>query len=146
MIRVDSTIVVNACSKLEEEIDQKRVKKLVKFRFSFDGNLPSGVEVFTGQKYSSEEVTLPETILKQVKKEEYHGNIYVINRGLQSTRTMKEFEEKSIKFIIRSKEKQKFEEFESFLEVKKTQKWEDWKVAKDSIVKTLHQKANPKQA
>ena len=40
----------------------------MKFSFSFDGILPSGVEVFTGQKYSSEEAALPEAILKQVKK------------------------------------------------------------------------------
>src|SRR5690554_7854416 len=90
--------------------------------FRSDGILPSGVEVFTGQKYSSEETALPEAILKQVKKEEHHDNIYVIDRGLQSTRAMKDFEEKSIKFIIRSKENRKFEEIESFLDGKKPQK------------------------
>lgn len=106
----------------------------MKFSFSFDVILPSGVEVFTGQKYSSEESALPETILKQVKKEEHHDNIYVIDRGLQSTRTMKHFEEKSVKFIIRSKENRKFEELESFLDEKK-QKWDDWELIKDSKVK-----------
>lgn len=106
----------------------------MKFSLSFDGILPSGVEVFTGQKYSSEESALPETILKQVKKEEHHDNIYVIDRGLQSTRTMKHFEEKSVKFIIRSKENRKFEELESFLDEKK-QKWDDWELIKDSKVK-----------
>lgn len=135
LIRVDSTIVADTCSKLKEGIDQKSGKKLVKFSFSFDGILPSGVEVFTGQKYSSEENALPEAILKQVKKEEHHGNIYVIDRGLQSTRVMKDFDEKSVKFIIRSKENRKFEEAESFLDEKKSQKWDDWKVVKDSKVK-----------
>lgn len=86
------------------------------------------------KKYSSEESALPETILKQVKKEEHHDNIYVIDRGLQSTRTMKHFEEKSVKFIIRSKENRKFEELESFLDEKK-QKWDDWELIKDSKVK-----------
>jgi hypothetical protein len=98
LIRVDSTIVADACTKLKEGIDQKSGKKLVKFSFSFDGILPSGVEVFTAQKYSSEESALPEAILKQVKKEEYHDNIYVIDRGLQSTRSMKEFDGQSVKF------------------------------------------------
>ncbi|SEH71361.1 Transposase DDE domain-containing protein [Paenimyroides aquimaris] len=134
LIRVDSTIVADTCNKLKEGIDQKSGKKLVKFNFSFDGILPSGVEVFTGQKYSSEESALPEAILKQVKKEEHHDNIYVIDRGLQSTRTMKHFEEKSVKFIIRSKENRKFEELESFLD-EKDQKWDDWKLIKDSKVK-----------
>lgn len=135
LIRVDSTIVADACAKLKEGIDQKSGKKLVKFSFSFDGILPSGVEVFTGQKYSSEEAALPEAILKQVKKEEHHENIYVIDRGLQSTRVMKDFDEKSVKFIIRSKENRKFEEIESFLDGKKSQKWDDWEVMKDSKVK-----------
>src|SRR5690606_6603729 len=129
-----STIVADAWTKLKEGIDQKSGKKLVKFSFSFDGILPSGVEVFTGQKYSSEESALPEAILKQVKQEEHHDNIYVIDRGLQSTRTMKHFEEKSVKFIIRSKENRKFEELESFFD-EKDQKWDDWKLIKDSKVK-----------
>lgn len=103
LIRVDSTIVADTCNKLKEGIDQKSGKKLVKFSFSFDGILPSGVEVFTAQKYSSEESALPQAILKHTLKEVGHDNIYVIDRGLQSTRTMKEFDKESIKFIIRSK-------------------------------------------
>ena len=98
------------------------------------GFLPSGVEVFDAQKYSSEEAALPEAILQQVKKEEHHGNIYVIDRGLQSTRAMKEFDEKSVKFIIRSKENRKFKESESFLNPENSQKWDDWEVIKDSRV------------
>ena len=89
----------------------------MKFSFSFDGILPSGVEVFTGQNIRQREAALPEAILKQVKKE-HHENIYVIDRGLQSTRVMKDFDEKSVKFIIRSKENRKFEEIESFLDGK----------------------------
>lgn len=135
LIRTDSTIVSEAASKLKEGIDQKSGKKLVKFSFSFDGVLPSGVEVFTGQKYSAEDNALPEAILKQVKKEEHHGNIYVIDRGLQSVRVMKEFDEKSVKFIIRSKENRKFDELESFLNSGTILKWEDWEVLKDSRVR-----------
>lgn len=135
LIRVDSTIVADTCNKLKEGIDQKSGKKLVKFSFSFDGILPSAVEIFTGQKYSTEDNALAESILKQVKKEEYHDNIYIIDRGLQSTRTMKEFEEKCIKFIVRSKENRKFEEIESFLKAENPIKWDDWEVIKDSKVK-----------
>lgn len=135
LIRVDSTMVADTCAKLKEGIDQKSGKKLVKFSFSFDGVLPSDVEVFTGQKYSGEESALPEAILKQIKKEGHHDNIYVIDRGLQSARVMKDFEEKSAKFIIRSKENRKFEEVESLLDSEKPIKWEGWKVLKDSKVK-----------
>ena len=72
---------------------------------------------------------------KTSQKEEYHDNIYVIDRGLQSTRTMKNFEEQSVKFIIRSKENRKFEEIESFLETENSVKWGDWVVLKDSKIK-----------
>lgn len=135
LIRVDSTMVADTCCKLKEGIDQKSGKKLVKFSFSFDGILPSAVEIFTGQKYSAEDNALAEAVLSQVKKEEHHDNIYVIDRGLQSARTMKEFEEKDLKFIIRSKENRKFEETESFLETANPVKWDDWEVIKDSRVK-----------
>ncbi|WP_324292118.1 transposase [Chryseobacterium sp. C-71] len=97
--------------------------------------LPSAVEIFTGQKYSAEDNALAEAVLSQVKKEEHHDNIYVIDRGLQSTRTMKDFEEKSLKFIIRSKEKRKFEEITSFIEKETPVQWNDWEVIKDSKVK-----------
>lgn len=135
LIRVDSTIVADTCNKLKEGIDQKSGKKLVKFSFSFDGILPSAVEVFTQQKYSAEDNALAQAVLNQVKKEEHHDNIYVIDRGLQSTRTMKEFEEKCLKFIVRSKENRKFEEIESFLTTENPIKWDGWEVIKDSSVK-----------
>ena len=135
LIRVDSTIVADTCNKLKEGIDQKSGKKLVKFSFSFDGILPSGVEVFTAQKYSSEESALPQAILKHTLKEIGHDNIYIIDRGLQSTRTMKDFDKESIKFIIRSKENRKFEEIETYLDVENPLKWEDWRLVKDSKVK-----------
>lgn len=135
LIRVDSTIVADTCSKLKEGIDQKSGKKLVKFSFSFDGILPSAVEIFTEQKYSAEDNALAEAVMSQVKKEEHHDNMYVIDRGVQSTRTMKDFEEKGLKFIIRSKENRKFEEIESFLETESPIKWNDWQVIKDSKVK-----------
>lgn len=135
LIRVDSTIVADSCAKLKEGIDQKSGKKLVKFSFSFDGFLPSGMEVFTGQKYSAEDNALFEAILKQVKREEHHSNIYVIDRGLQSTRAMKDFDEKSVRFIIRSRENRKFEEVVSLLNTENPMKWEDWKLLKDSKVK-----------
>ena len=135
LIRVDSTIVADTCTKLKEGIDQKSGKKLVKFSFSFDGILPSGVEVFTGQKYSSEETALPEAIMKHIKKDGHHENIYVVDRGLQSTRVMNDFENQSVKFIIRSKENRKFEEIESFLDESKALESNGWKVLKDSKVK-----------
>lgn len=134
LIRMDSTIVSEASSRLKEGIDQKSGKKLVKFSFSFDGMLPCGAEVFNGQKYSSEEEALPKAVLKLAVKEQGHDNIYVIDRGLQSTRTMEEFDRKTIKFIIRSRENRKFEELEAFADRGNPKKWDGWEVVKDSKV------------
>jgi transposase len=107
-------------------------KKMVKFSFSFDGMLPCSAAIFNAQKYASGEVALPEAIVNQVKKEEHHGNIYVIDRGVQSTRTMSEFDQKLVKFIIRSKENRKFEEVASLLDYDNIPKWDGWEVVKDS--------------
>jgi transposase len=142
LIRVDSTIVSDTCVKLKEGIDQKSGKKLVKFSFSFDGILPSGVKVFNTQTYSSEDMALPEAILNHTLKEKDHDNIYVMDRGVQSARTMKNFDENGVKFIVRLKENRKFEEVASFLNSEYEQKWDDWYVAKDSKVK-LYTKATP---
>ena len=54
---------------------------------------------------------------------------------MQSVRVMKEFEEKSVKFIVRSKENRKFEEVESYLTSQGLERWDDWRVLKDSKVK-----------
>jgi transposase len=73
---------------------------MVKFSFSLDGIVSSGVGVFTGQKNSAEDNALPEAILKQVKKK-LHDHIYVIDRGLQSVRVVNQFDQNSAQFIIR---------------------------------------------
>ena len=49
------------------------------------------------------------------KKETNHQNIYVIDRGLQSTRAMKAFSDDKIIFVCRAKENRKHIEIESYL-------------------------------
>lgn len=134
LIRVDSTIVSEAAGKLKEGIDQKSGKKLVKYSVSFDGILPTGVEIFNTQSYSSEEKALPEAILEQVKKDTEHRNIYIIDRGLQSTRVMKDFTQKNVKFVIRSKENRKHVEIESLIKEDQDLDIGDNLLIKDSIV------------
>jgi transposase len=135
LIRVDSTIVSEAAGKIKAGIDQKNGKKLIKYSVSFDGILPAGVEVFNAQSYASEEFALPETILKQVVKDTEHRNIYIIDRGIQSTRTMKEFSEKDVKFVIRAKENRKHEEIKSLIETNQDLDIGDNLLVKDSIIK-----------
>lgn len=116
LIRVDSSMISEACSKLQEEgIDHKNGKKSVKYSIGFDGILPCEAKIFTTSKYSNEDTALPEVVRSHVKQENDHLNMYVLDRGLQSTRTMKDFNKESILFIIRAKENRKYVELESFV-------------------------------
>jgi hypothetical protein len=134
LIRVDSTIVSDTAGKLKEGIDQNNGKKFVKYSVSFDGILPTGVEIFKTQSYASEEKALPEAILKEVKRDTEHRNIYIIDRGLQSTRAMKDFSQKNIKFVIRSKENRKHQEIESLIKEDQDLDIGDNLLIKDSII------------
>ncbi len=116
LIYVDSSMVSEASAKLLKGIDHKNGKKSVKYSVAFDGILPCGSEVFTQAKYSSEDMALPEVIINHVKQDKHHQNIYVIDRGLQSTRTMKDFSGNTISFIARAKENRKHVELESLLD------------------------------
>lgn len=115
LIHVDSSMVSEASAKLLKGIDHKNGKKSVKYSMAFDGLLPCHSEVFTSAKYSSEDIALPEAIMNHVKQETHHRNIYVIDRGLQSTRTMNSFTNESITFIVRAKENRKHVELQSLL-------------------------------
>jgi transposase len=134
LIRVDSTIVSDLSGKLKEGIDQNNGKKLIKYSVSFDGTLPAGVEIFNTQSYVTEENALPDVVLKQVKKDTEHRNIYIIDRGVQSARTMKEFSQKDVKFVIRARENRKHLEVESLIKENQDLDIGDNLLIKDSII------------
>jgi transposase len=115
LIRVDSSMVSESAGKLMEGLDNKSGKKAVKYSIAFDGVLPCHSDVFTASSYSSEDIALPEAVMSHMKKETNHQNIYVLDRGLQSTRTMKAFSTDDVTFICRAKENRKFVELESFV-------------------------------
>jgi len=115
LIRVDSSMVSETVGKLTEGLDNKSGKKAVKYTIAFDGILPCDSNVFTSSSYSSEDVALPEAVMNHVKKETNHQNIYVLDRGLQSTRTMNAFNKDAIRFVCRAKENRKYVELESFI-------------------------------
>jgi hypothetical protein len=114
LIRVDSSMVSETAGKLIEGIDNKSGKKAVKYSITFDGVLPCSFNLFTSSSYSSEDIALPEAVMNHVKKETGHRNIYVLDRGLQSTRTMKNFSDNTVTFICRAKEDRKHVELEVF--------------------------------
>lgn len=118
----------------KEGIEHKSGKKFVKYSVSFDGIFPTGVEIFNTQSYASEEKALPEAILKEVKRDTEHRNIYIIDRGLQSTRVMRDFSQGNVKFVIRSKENRKHQEIKSLIKEGQYLDIGDNLLIKDSIV------------
>jgi len=115
LIRVDSSMVSETVGKLIEGLDNKSGKRAVKYSIAFDGILPCNSSVFTSKSYASEDIALPEAVMAHVKKEIGHQNIYVMDRGLQSTKTMKEFTSSKVIFICRCKENKKFVQLESLM-------------------------------
>lgn len=115
LIRVDSSMVSESVGKLMQGIDNKSGKKAVKYSIAFDGVLPCQSEVFTASCYGSEGIALPEVVMNHVKRETDHQNIYVLDRGLQSTRTMNDFDRNRITFVCRAKENRELVEHESFI-------------------------------
>lgn len=113
LIRVDSSMVSDTSGRMAEGMDNKSGKLAVKYSTAFDGILPCGVSLFTEPTYFCEDNALPQVVLKHVKQQADHRNIYVMDRGLQSTRNMKTFSEKSIGFVARVKENRKYVKVES---------------------------------
>jgi hypothetical protein len=116
LIRVDSTIVSQTCNKLSEGLSHNQTGRLsVKYSTAFDGILPCLSKIFTSSQYGSEDIALPEIVKNHVKEDVDHCNIYVFDRGLQSTRNLKCFSDESIRFIVRAKENRKYMELESLM-------------------------------
>ena len=116
LIRVDSSLVSDTAGKLEDGFNSNQTqRKSVKYSVAFDGILPCCPNLFTDSSYSSEDMALPEVVKNHVKQETGHKNIYVMDRGLQSTRTMKDFSDNDVPFICRAKENRKHIELESLI-------------------------------
>ncbi|OEK07646.1 transposase, partial [Flavivirga aquatica] len=141
LIHVDSSMVSEASSRLLKGIDHKNGKKSVKYSMAFDGLLPCHSEVFTRAEYSSEDMALPEAIMNHVKQETHHQNIYVIDRALQSTRTMNSFTDDAVTFIARAKENRKHVELQSLVRQAQDSDLGELTLIKDSKVQLYTGKA-----
>jgi transposase len=60
-------------------------------------------------------MALPQVVMNHVKKQAHHHNIYVLDRGLQSTKNMDAFTQKDITFVCRAKENRKYVELGSLI-------------------------------
>jgi hypothetical protein len=100
--RVDSTMVCQTAVKLEKGINvgvKKDGKKQIKYTLSLTDMFPSSVEVFTQQKYISENLTIPKAILKVIDKSK--DNVFVFDRGVSSRDAFCELDENDCSFVTR---------------------------------------------
>lgn len=77
--------------------------------------LPCQGEVFTAAEYGIEDMALPQVVMNHVKKQIHHQNIDVLDRGLQSTRSMVTFTQKDITFVCRAKKNRNYVELASLI-------------------------------
>lgn len=100
--RVDSTMVCQTAAELEQGINvgvKKDGKKQIKYTLSLTDMFPSSVEVFTKQKYISENLTIPKAILKALDKSK--DNVFVFDRGVSSRQTFCQLDENDCSFVTR---------------------------------------------
>lgn len=113
LIRVDSSMVSDLSGHMEQGLKNNKRKKAVKYSVAFDGLLPCGATIFNETTYSNEDMALPEAVKSHVMQHSNHSNIYILDRGLQSSRNMASFCDNNINFVARLKENRKYVELES---------------------------------
>lgn len=115
LIRVDSSLVSDTAGKLQSSLGHDRGKKAVKYTLAFDGLLPCSAQAFTEKMYNSEEVALPQIVWQHVKQQAHHQNLYLLDRGMQSSRSLQAFDEQKVSFVCRARENRKYEPLSNLL-------------------------------
>lgn len=108
LVRVDSTMVAEASSKLKMGMNigkKKDGKKQVKYTIAFDGSFPGMGELFTEKKHLSEDKTIPEVVVKYAKKDK--GSIFAFDRGVSKREVFHKFSKENTLFVCRLKENAK---------------------------------------
>lgn len=141
LVHVDSSMVSEASGRSLEGIDNKSGKKAVKYSVAFDGLLPCRSKVYNTASCSSEDIALPKVVMEHVRQRPHHQNIYVMDRGLQSTGTTESFAKDPVAFIARAKENRKHVELESLVRNGQDQNLGEPTLVKDSKVNLYTGKA-----
>ena len=109
VVAEDSTLVTETSARLSEglragrnrnALDDKSQKQ-VKYTVGYDGIGATFIDLFTEQSYLSENKALYTALTDNVKPDSDHRNLYVIDRGLNSTLRLDSIAEKGIYFIAR---------------------------------------------
>lgn len=115
IIRVDSTMVAETCNKLKKGLtpgDKKasggEKTKQVKLTMAFDGLTACNAQLFTDSQYCSEDLAIPELIVKNACKTDSKVNIYTFDRGVAAVKAFANFNNKEIRFVGRLKTNRRF--------------------------------------
>ena len=90
LVRVDSSMVSEACNKLKNGMVVGRKtadggeRKQIKYTVAFDGFSSLLAEVLTEQTDLCENVAMPKVVLPLIKKDVNHKNLYILDRGFSS--------------------------------------------------------------
>jgi len=103
IVSIDSTMVAEAANKLKQGMVAKnqtgKTSKHIKYTVSLTNLLPSSAEVFTGQSYLNENITIPQIIRNYV--DDRKDNVFVFDRGVKSRKVFDELDGNDILFVTR---------------------------------------------
>ena len=109
LVRVDSTMVAEACNKLKagftvgKKPAEGESRKQVKYTMGYDGFAVELAKLFDEPTYLSEDKAMPEVVLGLVEKEKEHRNIYVLDRGLSAVHNFESLSDSEAAFVGRLK-------------------------------------------
>lgn len=117
IIRVDSSMVAETCTKLKQGMatGPKKVKtpdKIVghaKYTVAFDGLTACDFNIYTDPCYLNEDRALPEVVWMNASREGSKTNIYTFDRGLVSNANFSSFTQGHVSFVGRLKANRRYE-------------------------------------
>ena len=109
LIRVDSSMVAEACNKLKKgftvgkKAKGREDRKQLKYTVAYDGFAAKLAEVFDEPRFVSEDVAMPAVLDTLIKTDARHSNLYVMDRGLASSASFEAMSDSEAKFVGRIK-------------------------------------------
>lgn len=123
LIRVDSSMVAETCNKLKRGFTvckkpggEKTSRRQIKYTMAYDGFSAKLAEVFSDSTYLSEDMAMPEVVMRLIKKDTGHENLYVLDRGFSSLRNYENVTAHDGKFVGRIKTNRKMEVLRSLMD------------------------------
>lgn len=109
VVAEDSTLVTETSARLSEGLEAGRngnaigdkSQRQVKYTVGYDGIGATFIDLFTEQSYLSENKALFSALMQNVKSSADHRNLYVIDRGLNSTLRLNTLAQDKIYFVGR---------------------------------------------